>query len=188
MDLGTCSIEPEGQREAESLAAAIAHGWPLPTLLSPVLLAEAEVLHARLDAQGWRFNAADVVYEKCRVVAGGIVTFGLAAVLASIGNRRARRRAEQMAAPQWRPLGWMPVLVTNQRLLVFHEGAWQSVWYLGIRQLIPNVADKRLELIFEADPPYLLVGEWVPYLTVVLATVLAQGYGVDAVAAMLQVA
>ncbi len=33
--------------------------------------------------------------------------------------------------------------------------------------------DCRLELIFEDDPPYLLAGEWVPYLTVIITAVLA---------------
>jgi hypothetical protein len=146
------------------------------------------VLHASLDADGWRFHGVDVVYEQRRVVAAGIVTFEVAAALNSIGNRRARRRAEELAQPRWRPLGRMPVLATNQRLLVFHEGVWQSVWYAGICRLIPSPVEGRLEVVFEADPPYLLVGEWVPYLTVVITTVLAHTYGVDATAALLQVA
>jgi hypothetical protein len=172
--------------DAERMADGVAQGRPLPTLVSPVPLADGEVLHAQIDAQGWRFRGVDVVYEQRRAVAAGIVTFGVATALASIGNRRARRRAEELAVPQWRPLGMMPVLATNQRLLVFHERVWQSVWYSGICQLIPSPADGYLELRFEADPPYLLSGEWVPYLTVVVTTVLAQTYGVDAVAAMLQ--
>lgn len=173
--------------EAERLAFGVADGHPLPVVPSPVQLDQGEVLHARLDAEGWRYHAVDVVYEQQRVVAGGVVTFGLAAALAGFGNRRTRRRAEELAAPQWRPLGPMPVLSTNQRLLVFHEGLWQSVWYSGICQMIPSPEDGRLELRFEADPPYLLCGEWVPYLTVVVATVLAQTYGVNALAAVLQV-
>ncbi len=185
MDVRSCASHPPGHQAAEHLATAIAAGHPLPLLPSPVLLAGYEALHAQLDAEGWRFHGVDVLYEQRRMAAAGLVTFGVSAALTSIGNRRARRRAEQMAAPQWRPLGPMPVLVTNQRLLVFHEGVWQSVWYSGIRQLIPNVTDHRLELLFEADPPYLLVGEWVPYLTIVVSTVLAQEYGVDAVATML---
>lgn len=173
---------------AKRLATYVAEGNPLPLLSSPMLLSAGEVLHAQLEAGGWRFNGVDVVYERRRMVAAGLVTFGVGAALTSIGNRRARHRAELLAAPQWRPLGFMPMLATNQRLLVFHEGAWQSVWYSAIRQLIPTPADGRLELVFEADAPYLLVGEWVPYLTVVITTVLAHGYGVDAVAAMLRVA
>jgi len=172
----------------EQLAVEVASGAPLPELPSPVLLGFGEVLHAEAEFVGWRFRAADVIYEQYRPMATGLLTFGLSAVAAAIGNRRAMREAEQLAAPQWRALGLMPALATNQRLLVFQEGAWQSVWYSAIRQLLPRPAEQRLELIFEADAPYLLVGEWVPYLTVVITTVLAGGLGVDAVAAMLQIA
>lgn len=69
--------------------------------------------------------------------------------------------------------------------LRFHDGVWGSVWYSAIRQLIPHPAEGRLELLFEDDPPYLLVGEWVPYLTVVVTAVLAQVHGVDTVMTML---
>jgi hypothetical protein len=47
------------------------------------------------------------------------------------------------------------------------------VWYPAIRQLIPDLPSRRLEVRFDADPPYLLLGEWVPYLTVVLVATIA---------------
>ena len=90
-----------------------------------------------------------------------------------------------MAAPQWRTLGQVPVMATSHRLLVFHEGAWASVWYEAIRQLRPALAEGRLELFFEDDPPYLLQGPSVPYLAIVLATALAVQVGTDAVASAL---
>lgn len=174
---------------AEQLAAAVASGQRLPDLASPILLGAGEVLHAQVEASGWRFHAVDVVVEQRRLLAtGGLLTFGMATAANSIGNWRARADAERLAAPQWRPLGAMPLLATNQRLLAFHEGAWASVWYSAIRQIIPSLHDFRLELIFEDDPPYLLAGEWVPYLTVIITAVLASSYGVDAVASILQTA
>jgi len=173
---------------AEQLADDVAAGHPLPVLSSGVLLGPGEVLHAEGAADGWRFHAVDVVVERRRPIGAGLITLGMSAALTSVGNRRAMLDAEQLAVPQWRPLGFMPMLATNQRLLVFHDGVWQSVWYSAIRQLLPRPADGQLELIFETDPPYLLVGEWVPYLTVAITTVLAHGHGVEAVAAMLHVA
>jgi hypothetical protein len=171
---------------AEKLAAEIAAGHPLTVFPSPILLGWGEVLHAEATAEGWRFHAVDVVVERRRPIAAGLLTLGMSAALTSIGNRRALREAERLAASGWRPLGTMPVLATNQRLLLLHDGAWGSVWYSAIRQLVPCPVEGRLDLIFEADPPYLLVGEWVPYLTVVITAVLAQCYGVDAVASMLR--
>lgn len=172
---------------AEQLAADTAAGHALPVLASPVLLSSGELLHAFGEAEGWRFHGVDVFVDQRRpVVLGGPITFGVGALLTSRGNRRALADAERMAAPQWRPLGLMPVLATSQRLLVQRDGVWGSVWYSAIRQFLPAVDEGRLQLLFEDDPPYLLAGEWVPYLSVVMATVLAQGYGVQALASVLR--
>lgn len=166
---------------ARSLAGALAGGAALPMLPSPFLLDDGEAVHANLPAHGWRYHSLDVVVEEQRFLAvGGPVVFGLTAAASAVGNRRARAAAERLAAPQWRPLGVLPILATSRRLLVFYEGQWASVWYPAIRQMIPDVDNDRLELIFESDPPYLLCGPWVPYLTVVLTAVLAELHGVDA--------
>lgn len=171
---------------AEQLAEEIAAGQRLPELVSPVILEAGEVLHATVDAGAWRFQGLDVQYVQRRGFAfGGLITFGVTAATTAAANRRARLEAEQIAAPQWRPLGQVPVMATSHRLLVFHGGAWASVWYEAIRQLRPALDDGRLELFFEDDPPYLLQGPAVPYLAVVLATALAVQVGTDAVASAL---
>lgn len=168
---------------AEDLAAAVAAGASLPEIPSPVLLEPGEVLHAQLPLVGWRFHGVDVEYERRRTpMTSGPVMYGLAMAVTSIGNRRTRAGAERLAAPQWRPLGPLRTMVTDRRLLVLHEGAWASVWYAGIRKVLPVLEEGRLELAFEADPPYALCGEWAVYLTVVLTTVLSGAYGVVAVA------
>ncbi|MCU0267299.1 MAG: hypothetical protein MUF83_01495 [Acidimicrobiales bacterium] len=159
---------------AEALAAAVASGQHLPSLDSPVLLDSGEVLHASVTASGWRFHGVDIAFEDRRVLAlGSPISFGFGLLASAIGNRRSRSEAERLAAPQWRPLGPMHVLATGRRLLALHEGAWASVWYPAIRQLIPDLPSRRLEVRFDADPPYLLLGEWVPYLTVVLVATIA---------------
>lgn len=171
---------------AEELVEDVVAGEPLPILPSPTLLEAGEVLHAYGEVGGWRFHAVDVVLEHRRLVGTGLLTFGVAVALNSIEGRQARDDAARFGAPQWRSLGAMPTLATSQRLLVLHEGVWASVWYSAIRQVVPRPDEGRLELLFEDDPPYLLAGDWVPYLTVVILTVLARGFGVDAVAAMLR--
>lgn len=180
-------VSPTAQREAaERLAEAVSAGHGLPELASPVLLEPGEVLHATVEAAAWRYQALDVAYEQRRGFAvGGPLVFGLAAAASAVGNRRARAEAQQSAAPQWRPLGLIPVLATSHRLLVLHQGAWGSVWYEAIRQLRPALAEDRLELIFEDDPPYGLQGPCVPYLAVVLATALAAQVGTAAVTSVL---
>lgn len=165
---------------AVGLASRVAAGGGLPDLASPVLLDAGEVLHADVPAQGWRYHAADVTYATPRAVAiGGPLMFGLVAAAGAVARRRARREAEAIAAAQWRPLGALRILATDRRLLVWHEGARASVWYNAIRELRPALEVGRLDMTFENDPPYCLAGPWVPYLTVIITTVLAARRGLD---------
>lgn len=165
---------------AIDLANRVAAGDGLPNLASPVLLDAGEVLHADVAADGWRYHAVDITYMEPRVVAlGGPLMFGLAAAVSAVARRRARREAEALAAPQWRPLGALRSLATDRRLLVWHEGAWASVWYDAIRELHPDLEAARLDMTFDNDPPYCLAGPWVPYLTVIVTTVLAAQRGVE---------
>lgn len=155
-------------------------------MVSPVALEVGEVLHATGDVDAWRFQGLDVPYVQRRGFAvGGLITFGVTAAATAAANRRARAEAERTAAAQWQSLGQVPLMATSHRLLVWHEGAWASVWYEAIRQMRPALAEGRLELFFEADPPYLLQGSAVPYLAVVLATALAVQVGTDVVASAL---
>lgn len=171
---------------AVELAQHLADGGDLPVIPSLVLLDAGEGAHADLSAYGWRFHGVDVVYEDPQAVAfGGLATFAVVAVGTGAARRRARAEAERLAAPQWRPLGDLRVLATDRRLLVLHEGAWASVWYTGIRQMLPSLKLGRMELLFEDDPPYALAGPWVPYLAVVMAACLGYRLGPDTVAATL---
>jgi hypothetical protein len=168
---------------AAGLAEDISLGRKLPELESPLLLEVGEVLHASVEANAWRDHAIDVAYQQQHVIAvGGPVSFAMFAAAGAVGNRRAREEAERQAARQWRYLGHLPVLATSHRLLVPHDGAWASVWYEAVRQVRPALAESRLELVFEDDPPYALHGLWVPYLGVVLATILTERLGTDVVA------
>jgi hypothetical protein len=162
------------QGAGNELSAAMSAGQGLPRLVSPVALGRGEVLHARGDAMAWRFEAVDVLYEQhCGFALGGPVVYGLFAGAKAVANQRARTAAEREAAPQWRQLGHLPILATSHRLLVFHEGAWASVWYAGISGMRSAPVEGLLELTFHDDPPYALRGPWVPYLAVVVASALA---------------
>jgi len=166
---------------AVGLADHLAHGGGLPEVVSPVLLDAGEVLHADLGAFGWRFQAMDVLYEEPRVIAfGRPLLLAAASIGAASARRRARAEAERLATPQWRALGSLRVLATDQRLLVWFEGAWASVWYDGIREMHPDLVNDRVTMLFDDDPPYALAGPWVPYLTVVIAACLASRRGVSA--------
>lgn len=173
---------------ALELADRVEAGADLPNLASPVLLDAGELVHADLPAQGWRYHAVDVTYSVPQTVAiGGPLTVALAAATNAAARRRTRREAEFVAAPQWRPLGGLRILATNRRLLVWHDGAWASVWYNAIRELRPTLDVGRLDMTFEDDPPYSLAGPWVPYLSVVLTTALAMQRGIESVSSAVRV-
>jgi hypothetical protein len=164
------------------LANRVAASGELPSIPSPVILDAGEVLHACLTAEGWRFHGADVAYAAPHAVAiGGPLMFGLVAAGSATARRRARREAEVLAAPQWRQLGTLRILATDRRLLVWHDDAWASVWYHAIRELRPDLEAGRLDMTFDDDPPYCLAGPWVPYLTVIVTTLLAWDRGIAAV-------
>lgn len=173
---------------AVELAKSIGSGGELPSIPRPVLLDADEVLHADLPAQGWRFHAVDVTYATPRAMAiGGPVMFGLVAGASAVARRRARCEAEALAAPQWRSLGALRILVTGRRLLVWYEESWASVWLDAIRELRPDLDAGRLDVTFQNDPPYCLSGPWVPYLTIIVTTLLAQQRGVASVSTSLGV-
>ena len=176
------SAASSGSDAAVQLARLVAAGGDLPHDPSPVLVDAGERLHAEVTAEGWRFQGADVTYAAPRAVAiGGALMFGLVAAGSAAARRRARREAETLAAPQWRPLGELRILAIDRRLLVWHEGAWASVWYHAICEFCPDLEASRLVLTFDDDPPYCLAGPWVPYLTVIVTTLLARSRGLAAV-------
>lgn len=167
---------------AVDLANRVANGDGIPSIPSPVLLDAGELLHADLTAEGWRFHATDIAYDAPHAVAiGGPLMFGLVVAGTAAARRRARREAEVLAAPQWRPLGTLRILATDRRLLVWHDGVWASVWYHAIREFRPDLEAGRLDLTFDNDPPYCLAGPWVSLLTVILTTALARDRGITAV-------
>lgn len=112
---------------------------------------------ARALVRGWRFQPVEVTYEHRTLLFGGPVSFALSGLASMCGNRRARKVAERASAPQWRDLGPIDVVATADRLLVWHERSWWSVWYSAI--ISTTHSDDRLEMHFVDDDPYLLVGD-----------------------------
>ena len=58
---------------------------------------------------------------------------------------------------------------TPHQRLVWFEQAWWSVWYSAITDIRTDPANSSLDLFFEVDPPYRLIGPHIPALAVVLA-------------------
>jgi hypothetical protein len=162
---------PPPIQAAWSLAASLRDGCRLePLLLDGVPLIGGEHAYAELDMTGWRWLPLDSVeFEQRALLFGGPVLMCATGLASAVGNRRRRREAERAAAPQWRPLGPLRVVVTERRLVVWHGGAWWSVWLDAIRRAHADPAALRLDLVFHRDAPYRLEGSDVPVLAVVLA-------------------
>lgn len=155
---------------AWSLAASLQGGcWLEPLSLDGVPLMGDEHAYAELDLAGWRWLAFDgVEYEQHALLVGGPLLTCATGILSAVGNRRRRRAAELAAAAQWRPLGPLGVAVTERRLVVWHDGAWWSVWFDAITGIHSDAASLRLDVSFDRDPPYRFEGSDVPVLAVVL--------------------
>lgn len=131
-----------------------------PAWVAPVahLLLPGEVASMQVDAYGWRWEPSDVTYDRRLLLLGGPIGMAVSGVASIVANRGARRRAERDAAPAWRALGTLIVIATDLRLLVWHQDAWNSVWYSAITRIGLNLAESHVELSFAADPPYRLQG------------------------------
>lgn len=166
------SVDISGpQTEADRLAGALANGGRLePRVIDGVPLAAGEVAYGDLAATGWRyFGLQHALYEKRTILVGGPLLMMATGLASAVGNRRARLAAEAAAAPQWRPLGSLRIVLSSERLLVWHRQAWWSVWRSGITDLHPYPEHQTLDLFFQTDPPYRLAGPDVVPLGVVLA-------------------
>lgn len=117
-------------------------------------LQPGERVHAEITADAWRYLAIDVPYDHRTILFGGPIGWTISAIASAIGNRRTRQAAERLAAPQWRYLGHLPIIVTNQRLIVWYEHEWWPIWFEMIERC--DIADDTAVLTFPEDAPYCL--------------------------------
>ncbi|MDP9793930.1 hypothetical protein J2S43_002442 [Catenuloplanes nepalensis] len=116
------------------------------------------------------FHGIDVEYSTGGYAFGGGLMFVAAGMLAGAANdARKRRRAENQARPQWRPLGTAPVVITDQRLLVMIDNQWQSSELRALVSMQPEPGDWAVTMHFEGAPPLRLRGPWVPWMTVAIS-------------------
>ena len=122
----------------------------------PSWLVPGETVHAQIEVDAWRYLALDVPYDRRTILYGGPIGWTISAIASAIGNRRTRHAAERLAAPQWRYLGHLPIIITNRRLLVAYEGQWWPIWFEMIERC--DVTDDTAIATFHEDAPYYLRG------------------------------
>jgi len=166
---------------AADLAAHLRAGGDLIPCGQPVTpLIAGEVQYAQLELYGARWHGYDqACWEKRTFVAGGPLMLCATALASLAGNSLRKRTALAATQPQWRSLGWMPMAVTSDRLLACHAGAWQSVWFSGIRHAVLESDLSGVQLFFDTEAPYRLHRPHAYYLEVML-TKLIGGHLPDA--------
>lgn len=159
----------DGLRHAHGLSCHLRVGGALPRAQSGMLLDYTEIEHTRLWANVHGYYGLDnVQYQRSFFAAGGIAGLIAGAAASAVINDRRKSQAFAHAAPQWRPHGQSPIVVTSQRLLMSESGQWLSLWYGAMRHMSPDLASLSLHIQFEGSPPLRLTGPSVPYLSVVV--------------------
>lgn len=125
---------------------------------SGLLLLEERLISDAVAVYGWRYESAEITYERKTLMVGGPLLFVLTGAASALRNRSARRAAEAQTALQWRPLGPLTVLPTTDRLLVWHRSAWWSVWYSSMEHATCDGSQLHLQFL-HAAAPYLFVGD-----------------------------
>jgi hypothetical protein len=165
------------QYEAEQAAAGwhalgmlidhVQRGLPPVGTAPTILCRPGEEQYGTFAAAAQIHCGADVEYSSGMFAAGGLLFTAAALATSAAVNASNRRKAEAASRPQWRSLGQLPVIVTNQRLLLLTE-QWTSYGYAGLLMVQPDPMSYGVVLHFEGAYPLMLHGPWVPWATVLI--------------------
>jgi hypothetical protein len=115
-----------------------------------------------------RYCDADVVYYTNPAVVGGSPQFLIGYALgATVQRARLRRKARQLAQPQWRSLPLACTVVTNRRLWCHVDGQWVQFDYDTITGYA--LRGQALTLSFTRAVPLKITGTWAPWIAVTIA-------------------
>ena len=137
--------------------------------MAPILaMRQGEIQHCQLVLELSQFTAMDVEYSTGYSVSGGLIGIAAGQALSAAANANARRKAEEMARPQWRTIGIGSVVMTDRRLIFNVGGTWNSHYFDHLMELTPPIETWGVTVVFEGIPPVHLRGPAAPYLTVAL--------------------
>jgi hypothetical protein len=143
-----------------------------PQTTAPTIMCRAgEVQYGTLPVDVQIYCGADVEYSSGMYASGGLLFTAAALATSAAINANQRRKAEAAAAPQWRPWGRFPAILTNQRLLLMTD-SWSSYDYQRLVMIEPNPVNYQVALHFEGVQPLMLRGPWVPWATVAICATL----------------
>lgn len=151
----------------EHLAAG---GDPVELPPSALRLNHDEAAYADAIVGYARFYGMNVSYERSSMLLLGSASFVAAGLAANaIANSSAKRRAEAMAATQWRDHAHAHTVLTNQRILADFRGSWLSFWHEGVVEFQGDLGQWLIVLRYQVGDPLMLHGPAVPWFAVLIA-------------------
>lgn len=154
-------------RAAQLFRQLLEHQEPAPLRSYTVPMSPGERIVMQMHAHYARFYGQDVTYSQGGAFAVGSPLFVLSALGASAArNRSVRKQAEAMAVTQWREPQFVPLLVTDRRIVLNRSGEWLSFYYGGIHAVHPHLERSTLVLEFGDTSPLRLEGPDVPSIAV----------------------
>ena len=115
-----------------------------------------------------RYCAAEVVYGTGPAVVVGSPHFLVGYALGTLVQRaRLRRKANQLAQPQWRSAPLVCTVVTNRRLWCHVDSQWAYFDYDAITGY--EFQDHALTVSFTQAIPLRITGAWAPWIAVAVA-------------------
>jgi hypothetical protein len=169
-----------GAIEAGLLKAGLERGERLPTYRPPGLVLQSdEGAFREIVAEYSRYyelSVQDPVSPSMFVMGSPAFMAGalIGKAFSDGADRREARRLAALAAPQWRFLGFPRVVLTNQRFLIYVQARyeWLSFWHSALQEYRQR-GDFALEMLYPDCAPVLLRGPMVPWVSVALASCLA---------------
>ncbi len=161
----------DGWAQAQALKAALL-SEKLPQELTPweVVPYPNEKFYGDFQALYSRYYGQDVFYKQSSgfyVGSPAFVATGFA--LTSAANYARRKAAESEAQIKWRDWQNLRVLVSNYRILCFHNGYWLSFDYQAMTALYPDLQTWSLVCQFGSEvAPLLLSGKDLPWMSVLV--------------------
>lgn len=148
----------------------LAGGDPVELPPSALRLNQEEIPYADAVVGYARFYGMNVNYQQSSGFWWGSAAFVAAGMAAdAISNSSAKRKAEAMAATQWRDHAHSRAVLTNQRILADFRGSWLSFWHEGVVEFQGDVAQWLIVLRYQVGDPLMMHGPAVPWFAVLIA-------------------
>lgn len=163
------------RRITQGIAPAPVDVWGPVLEPNEVAVMTAEVTYSRL-------YGGDGLYEPTATYFLGrpAVMIGALAATAAVNHRR-KVKARRDAAPSWRDVQHVPVIVTSQRLLAATDAGWESAWWRSVAEFQPDLPEWSLTFGFGPGySPMRLFGPATPALSIwAAAGVLGRQWSAD---------